>query len=160
MPFLQDIIHKLEEGGGMRYLRLALAALAVLLLLVGYNLRAFRNMATMEAMDAAQVGRNIAEGRGFTTKFVRPLSIHLIRDHSIQTDQAVVGSDLGKLRGDHPDLANAPVYPVMLAGLMKVLPFNFDVKGERSFSGIRAGIFYVTNQISSSVFSTNCCISS
>ena len=27
----------------------------------------------------------------------------------------------------HPDLANPPVYPVVLAGLMKILPFNYTV---------------------------------
>ena len=29
----------------------------------------------------------------------------------------------------HPDLANPPVYPLMLAGLMKVLPFRYSIPG-------------------------------
>jgi 4-amino-4-deoxy-L-arabinose transferase-like glycosyltransferase len=33
----------------------------------------------------------------------------------------------------HPDLANPPVYPVMLAGLMKVLPFRYPVELKKPF---------------------------
>ena len=64
VPFLQDILHRLEVGGGSRFFRVGLAVLAVVLLTVGYNWRAFRNMATQEAMDTAQVARNIAQGKG------------------------------------------------------------------------------------------------
>jgi hypothetical protein len=35
--------------------------------------------------------------------------------------------DLARLKTAHPDLANAPAYPVLLAGLMKVLPFTHPV---------------------------------
>ena len=55
MPLIQDLLHKLEVGGGMRYLRMGLATMTILLLIVGYNLYAFKNMATPEAMDAAQL---------------------------------------------------------------------------------------------------------
>ena len=52
MPFLQDIIHRLEVGGGMRFYRIGLSVLASILVIVGYNWRAFRNMSSEEAMDA------------------------------------------------------------------------------------------------------------
>ena len=123
MPFLQDVLHKLEVGGGMRYFRVGLAVLAVLLLTVGYNWRAFRNMATQEAMDAAQLARNIAQGKGYTTLFIRPFSIFLVKKRNLETQGLpAVGkiADLAELRGMHPDLANPPVYPVVLAALMKV----------------------------------------
>jgi 4-amino-4-deoxy-L-arabinose transferase-like glycosyltransferase len=38
-----------------------------------------------------------------------------------------VAADPARLKGMHPDLANPPVYPVLLAGLMKVLPFHWPV---------------------------------
>ena len=86
-------------------------------------------MATQEAMDAAQVARNIAQGKGYTTLFIRPFSIYLREkaqsgDAGARRPPAQV-ADLGRLRGMHPDLANPPVYPVVLAGLMKVLPFDY-----------------------------------
>jgi len=130
MPFLQDIIHKLEVGGGARFLRIGLALLAITLLAVGYNWRAFKNMASAEAMDAAQLARNLSQGKGYTTLFIRPFSMHLIKKHFLaQQGASGVGhaADLTRIRGMHPDLANPPVYPVVLAGLMKVLPFRYAV---------------------------------
>jgi hypothetical protein len=136
MPFLQELLHKFELGGGMRYFRVGLAVLAILLLTVGYNLRAFKNMGTQEAMDAAQLARNIAQGKGYTTLFIRPFSMFLVQKHNLETQGAPqVGKvpDLAKLRHMHPDLANPPVYPVALAALMKVLPFDYTVSTAKTF---------------------------
>ena len=85
MAFLQDVVHKFQSGGAMRYFRVGAAVLAVLVLTFGYNWRAFRNMATEEAMDAAQVARNIADGRGYTPLFIRPFSIVLDKQHNLET---------------------------------------------------------------------------
>lgn len=140
MPGIQDFIHKFEQGGG-RGPRVVFVGLVVCLLLLGYNWRGFRNFNTQEAMDAAQVGRNLAEGNGFTTQFVRPFSIYLVKQHNQASPQpAVEGKtpDYARLEGMHPDLANAPVYPVVLAGLMKVLPFRFEVNLQDAFWSIPA----------------------
>lgn len=129
MDFLQNLIHRLEVGGGIRYVRLGLVGLAVAVLFAGYNWRAWRNMTTQEAMDAAQVGRNLAEGKGYTTLFVRPLSIYLVKkrnDERLGPPALGATTDYAEMKGMHPDLANPPVYPVMLAGLMKVLPFHYE----------------------------------
>ena len=148
MPFLQDLLHKLEVGGGVRYLRLVLAVLAIVLLVGGYNLRAFRNMSAPEAMDAAQLARNIAQGKGYTTLFVRPFSMFLVKKHNLEKQGAPpVGklADLAEIQGMHPDLANPPVYPVVMAALMKVLPFKYEVDTTHAFwSTFRSGkrVFY------------------
>ena len=73
------MIHRLEVGGGLRFIRRAVAVLALVVVIGCYNLRAFRNFSTQEAMDAAQLGRNISEGQGYTTFFVRPVSIYLVK---------------------------------------------------------------------------------
>jgi hypothetical protein len=130
MPFLQDILHRLEVGGGSRIVRVGLALLVVVLLMAGYNWRGYKNLASREAMDAAQVARNLAEGKGYTTLFIRPLSIYLVKKHSLEArGVAAVGeaADLAKIRGMHPDLANPPVYPAVLACLMKAVPFIYEV---------------------------------
>src|SRR5258708_10977928 len=131
MTVVQDIIHKTEVGGGARYLKISLAVLAFLMLWVGYNWRAFKNMSTQEAMDAAQLGRNIAQGKGYTTLFVRPFSMYLLTKHNQAKPGALAlsghSTDMAQIKDMHPDLANAPVYPVLLAGLMKALPFQYAV---------------------------------
>lgn len=124
---LQEIIHRFEEGAGARYVKLV--AILIILGAVGvlYDLRAYRNLSSPEAMDSAQLGRNLAEGKGYTTHFVRPFSMHLLQKHRAD------GTSLVKT--DHPDLANAPVYPLLLAGLMKanVLPKYQDTTEVKRF---------------------------
>jgi hypothetical protein len=64
----------------------------------------FRGLTAPETMDAAQVGRQISEGQGFTTKLVRPLSLATVpRAHR------------------HPELYNAPVYPLLLGVAFNLL---------------------------------------
>jgi 4-amino-4-deoxy-L-arabinose transferase-like glycosyltransferase len=131
MPlFAQDIIHKLEVGTGNRLLKIAVAFIAFIALALFYNMAAFRNFASLEAMDTAQLARNISKGRGFTTDFVRPFSIYLFRKHA--------GSDSNSLPAmleKSPDLSNPPAYPLVLAGVFKVLPVDFpDVQAARSFT--------------------------
>jgi hypothetical protein len=132
----------------MRYSRLVLAVLAMVLLVGGYNLRAFRNMSAPEAMDAAQLARNIAQGKGYTTLFVRPFSMFLVKKHNLEKQGAPpVGklADLAEIQGMHPDLANPPVYPVVLAALMKILPFKYEVDTTHAFwSTLNSGkrVFY------------------
>src|SRR5438874_12672612 len=127
MPLIQEAIHRVEVAGGMRYVRVGLAALAVVGAIIFYNVRCFRNMSTQEAMDSAQLARNIAQGKGYTTSFIRPFSMFLLRRHNEQlmSSQPVRFADLTRIKERHPDIANAPVYPFLLAGVLKILPFRF-----------------------------------
>ncbi len=130
MAIIQDSIHKFEGAGGARLVRISLTVLAVIIFVVAYNARCFKNMSTLEAMDAAQVARNLAQGKGYTTLCVRPLSIYLVKRHNQNKPElAATGkvSDPARIKGMHPDLANPPVYPVVLAGLMKLLPFRYQI---------------------------------
>jgi len=142
---IQDIIYKLEAGSGMRVVRWALLVLAILFLVIVYNWRAYRNMATQEAMDTAQLARNIATGKGYSTFFIRPLSIYLLTNHYrgplISSDPANP-IDPARLKGPHPDLANPPVYPVVLAALMKLLPFEYDIPIVTSESDTKARSYF------------------
>ncbi|MFM1768927.1 MAG: hypothetical protein RJA22_1456 [Verrucomicrobiota bacterium] len=127
MP-LQDFIHKVTEGSGHRFLQGVLVLFAMVGLAVWYDAAALKNLSTIEGMDAAQVGRNLAEGHGFSTQFVRPFSMRLLREHQ---------KDPG-LNGWHPDLAHPPLYPLLLAAALKVSPFawpNYSAPGhpERVF---------------------------
>lgn len=119
MPPLQDWIHKLEEGEGARYIKFGVVILGLFALIAAYDLVEFKNFATPEAMDSAQLARNIAQGEGFTTDNIRPLSIYLLQKQR--------GENEAILKEAHPDLANPPLYPLVLAGLMKVLPFEHEI---------------------------------
>ncbi|MDQ6859823.1 MAG: glycosyltransferase family 39 protein [Verrucomicrobiota bacterium] len=100
--FIQRTVHALEAGGAAVWIRRGLALLVVLGLAVFYMIHEFRGLATSQAMDQAQIGRNIANGEGFKTDFVRPLAI-------------------GQLQRAHKDVArriwydtyNAPLPPLV-----------------------------------------------
>jgi len=126
----------LEVGAGSRYLRIFALAMAVVALAFLYNIRAYRNLAAPEAMDAAQLARNLSEGRGYTTLFIRPFSLYLVQQHNEPSIPVALTNgtpDFARIRTAHPDLANPPVYPLLLAGLMKVLPFNYPVNLKGTF---------------------------
>jgi hypothetical protein len=129
MAMLQEWIHRLEVGSGTKYVRVGLAVLGFGVLVLFYNLLEYRHLSTPEGMDAAQVARQISRGDGFTTHFVRPLSVALVERH--QMSQSERTGDFALLREDHPDLANPPLYPLVLAGAMKLLPFDHDIPGGR-----------------------------
>jgi Dolichyl-phosphate-mannose-protein mannosyltransferase len=131
MPALQDLIHKIEVGEWTRYVKVGVALLGFIALGVFYDLRQFKDFSTPDAMDQAQLARNIARGKGFTTDFVRPLSLYLLQKRQIE-NKLSSGSEI--LKGDHPDLANPPVYPLLLAGLMKALPFHYEISKGVLFS--------------------------
>jgi hypothetical protein len=138
MASLQEWIYKMEQGSGARYLKIILATLLILTLALLYNFRAYRNFDTQEAMDTAQLAHNIAEGKGYTTLFIRPLSIYLVQSHAEAGSTNVLAAtnpDLARIKTAHSDLANPPVYPLVLAGLMKVLPFHYPINTKSSFWG-------------------------
>jgi hypothetical protein len=133
---IQMLIHKIEIGAGSRYLRIAALILAVLGLAFFYDARVARNFATQEAMDSAQLARNIADGKGYTTLFIRPFSLYLVQRHnqpSSATSLADTNQDFAQIKTAHPDLANPPVYPVLLAGLMKIASFKYPVEIQKPF---------------------------
>lgn len=127
----QEFIHKFTEGAGNRFLQLLLVLFAMVGLAVWYDAAQFKNQSTIEGMDASQVARNLAEGQGFSTQLVRPFSVHLLRQHRADKDAL--------LKGPHPDLAHAPLYPALLAVALKVNPLGWpDIRPEanpgRTFS--------------------------
>ena len=118
MALLQDLVHRIEVAANNRFFRYAPAVLAILLVGLTYDLRQYRNFSTLEAMDAAQLGRRLSEGRGYTTLFIRPLSMHLV-SRAQRPSNPATGSDqhpdYARIKVAHPDIANPPIYPVMLA---------------------------------------------
>lgn len=123
MRTVQEWIHSLEEGAGARWLRWFVFVMALVALATIYNFRGFKHFSNPEAMDAAQVARNLAEGKGFTTDFIRPAGIYYLKQKTGEV----------RLNGDHPDLANAPLYPWLLSWWMRVGGFVYEVGNPDAF---------------------------
>lgn len=126
---IQETIFRIGVGPQNRLFRILLAALGFVAFALLYNGRAYRNLNSIEAMDHAQLARNIAHGRGFTTQFVRPLSVHLITNaHPERLIPDATGVlDPAMLKSGHPDIANPPLYPLLLAAWMKLVPDYYAI---------------------------------
>src|SRR6516162_1274774 len=134
---LQYLIHEFEVGRFSRRLQFVPLAVAVIALAVFYDVGNYRNFASPEAMDAAQVARNVAEGRGYTTEFIRPFSVYLVQQHQFAVHgskiQATNALDFAQLDGMHPDLANAPLYPTLLAVIFRMSKPEWKVETSKPF---------------------------
>lgn len=118
---LQEWIHKITEGSTatrIRFLGLILGFIAVAIV---YNMHNRQGFPAQEAMDAAQIARNLADGKGYTTFSIRPLEIALLNKQSPK------GKPISIDRV--PEVNTPPVYPALLAGLFKLLPYQFHPKG-------------------------------
>jgi 4-amino-4-deoxy-L-arabinose transferase-like glycosyltransferase len=80
-------------------------AVAILLLYLIFMVAQFRALTDINAIDYAQIGRNLAQGKGFTTSFLKPLSLA-----RVQTKQGE----------PHPDLSYPPLHPLALSILLRV----------------------------------------
>ena len=60
---------------------------------------------------------------------MRPFSMYLFKRHNEMAANAVDKrlAELTEIKNSHPDISNPPVYPIILAGLMKVLPFHYAI---------------------------------
>lgn len=153
MPTLQDIIYSVVAGKAARVMRVFLLFLAVVAITVWFDLRGYKNFNNQESMDMAQLARNLAKDRGYTTRFIRPFSIYLINRQANQKLEDYLNTlpqnralwtieqqekvrkilDSTSLNAPHPDIYNPPVYPVVLSWLMRALPFNYTIDTETKF---------------------------
>ncbi|MCE9616600.1 MAG: hypothetical protein K8T26_20180 [Lentisphaerae bacterium] len=102
---VQTLVYSLGEGLGRACLRGLIAAVVVVLVLGLYVAQQFRGLREGASMEWAQLGRNVAAGRGFTTDCLRPVDAALL---SRATSPESLGAGL-------PDLRHAPAYPAWLA---------------------------------------------
>jgi hypothetical protein len=99
--FIQRTVHMLEAGQLAAWLRRALL-LGIIGAVAMVYLYHFRGLATSDAMDQAQIGRELARGHGWRTQFVRPRAIALLQAN---------GRDVPKRIWT--DTYNAPLPPVV-----------------------------------------------
>src|ERR1043165_696414 len=145
---LQEFIHKYEVGAGARIVKFVLAGIVLVSIGVIYDSAGFRNLGTAEGMDAAQLAKRKAVGKGFTTSFVRPFSLYLLAKGRGDPLQLAQTND-PKTLTEHPDLANAPVYPLVLAGALKLMPFSHgDVTRVQGFQVYKPDLWLaILNQL-------------
>src|SRR3954464_13741399 len=105
--WIQGIVHKLEEGGWVKYVRLSVVVAFCLFMAQLWLFRAngFKGLSQANAIDQAQIARELTRGNGFSTKLLRPAAIR-----QLETGRK------GEFNIDRtPDTYHAPLNPVFLA---------------------------------------------
>ena len=74
---VQTLVHKMEEGGWVEWIKLAVltGAVAFVINLWFFRDAGFRGLTHGVAMEQAQISREIARGNGFSTKVIRPAAL-------------------------------------------------------------------------------------
>ena len=108
----------MELSGGPNFLKLFGCLLGFVILAVCFNWRVNHGFSNPEAMESAQLGRHLAAGAGYTTYSIRPSTLGLLERADPEHAEEALARSV-------PDLNIAPGYPILLACVMKILPFNF-----------------------------------
>jgi len=85
----------------------------------------FAGLRNRHAADLAQISRNVADGRGFTTRWIRPFSVTLVPP----------------FLNDVPEVNSAPLYPYIVAGLFKLRSPSEQVVAWASLLSLGATLF-------------------
>jgi hypothetical protein len=112
----QEWIHWLEEGTGARWIRRAAVLLGLLALSLVTANKQFHGPVQETTLLQADVGRQLAMGRGCTTLVNYPQTAAFMRArHHVQLDGA----------GYYPELQQAPLYSIVIAAALRVLPASW-----------------------------------
>ncbi len=92
--------------------RVAGVLFCIAVLVAVFYLRTYSGLHSVEAMDTAQIARNINDGSGFTTRALRPFTTVLTA---------------GRTGNPYVEVLQAPLYPYFVAGFFKARTFSDEV---------------------------------
>jgi hypothetical protein len=128
---LQEILHAVDQGSAAPFIRAAMFAALIITLSLLYLFVQFRGLGTPTAMDQAQIARNIAEGKGFSTLYIRPLAIWQLQQAGKPVPTA-----------EFPDVFQSPLPPFLNALPLKLVqahwkltPVDLVYIGDRMIAG-------------------------
>ena len=92
-------------------IRRSLFFLVLIILTLGNLFTLFRGLNSPNAMDQAQIAREIARGNGFATKFIRPVAYNQAKEHQKQTIPLA----------NFQDTYHSPLNPLLNAAILKII---------------------------------------
>lgn len=119
---VQQTVYSLEQGPLALVIKTAMFAAAIIALVLLYLFVHFKGLSDAMAMDQAQIARNIAAGKGFTTNNVSPLMLQRLKDaRKVGVDGAAV--DLSRL----PDIYHMPLGPWVNSFALRLVRAHWDM---------------------------------
>lgn len=116
---IQDIVYNVDVGIGLRLVKVGLYLMFLLSVMVLYTATQFRGLKDADAMDMAQLGRNLMQQQKLVTQFIRPASMWYLIEHS---------RDQNPRMREHPDIVHPPVYPAILAVGFRAVRDSFGIE--------------------------------
>ncbi len=120
---VHDFIHSLELGRGRRLILLFSIIAISAFVGVLYIFLEFSGFHRISSMDNAQLARSLAEGRGFTTNYIRPNNLAQLRAY-YETKLGRPAAEVAVER--FPEINRAPLYPVLLSIIYRTPAVNFE----------------------------------
>jgi hypothetical protein len=108
----QELIHWLGTGSGARGVLLASLFTGGFALALVISWRQFHGATSEATLAQADMARQLASGQGFTTRINYPQAAAFLKGRGMAFDPAV----------PYPEVYQAPFYPMVIAGAMKLLP--------------------------------------
>ena len=116
---LQDLVYNVDVGVGREIIRFGLYVLFFLFIILFYTVVQFKGLKEEEAMDYAQLGRNLAQQKAFVTQCVRPVTAGFFLKRPEVQNPLIMR---------HPDILHPPLYPVLLGTAFKLSGVPFAVE--------------------------------
>ncbi len=114
---VQDLIYNVDEGVGSQFIKLALYVFFVITLMSLYWLSEFWGLKEAEAMDQAQIARQLMTDGSFSTKVIRPAALRVFDQHGLESPGIML---------QQPDIVHPPVYPWILSKAYLWVGGSFD----------------------------------
>ncbi len=107
----QDWVHWIELGAGARWIRRLALYLGVALLSLTISYKQFHGPKSEVTLAQAVVGRQLADGQGYTTLVNYPQTAAHLTEHGVRWST-----------GAFPEMHSAPLYPAAIGLFLKLLP--------------------------------------
>lgn len=137
---VQAAVHSLEQGKLAPIIRGAMFFVLIIVLTLLYLFVQFKGFSNLTSMDQAQIARNIAGGKGFSTQFIRPLAIRQLES-----------SGKGVPTENFPDFYQSPLNPFVNALPLKLVesswkmsPTDLVYAGDRAIAGMSILFFLLS----------------
>ncbi len=121
----QELIHWLEVGGGARIVAWAAVIVAVVALSLRVAWQQFHGPLSEPTIAQAELGRQLARGDGFTTKVNYPQTAAFLQKRGRRF----------AANESYPELHQAPLYPLVIAGALRLMP---EARREALFKSVPA----------------------
>ncbi len=109
---LQELIHWLEVGAGARWVLLGAVVVVTAVLSLRVAWVQFHGPSSEMVLVQADTARQLARGEGFTTLVSYPQTAAFLQSQGVRFDP----------RRPYPELHQAPLYSIVIAGALRLLP--------------------------------------